>query len=84
MRKTCLTVALALIACLGYAQDEKGALTSFYEKNTVLNFNDGIKSYDPKTTTFTATFTAIFYAICWVICLFKSVLLILLYLYYSD
>ena len=41
MRKICFTVALALMACLGYAQDEKGALTSFYEKNTVLNFNDG-------------------------------------------
>ena len=41
MRRICLTVALALAACLGYAQDEKGALTSFYEKNTVLNFNDG-------------------------------------------
>lgn len=41
MRKICFTVTLALMACLGYAQDEKGALTSFYEKNTVLNFNDG-------------------------------------------
>ena len=41
MKTICLTVALAFFACLGYAQDEKGALTSFYEKNTVLNFNDG-------------------------------------------
>ena len=41
MRTICLTVALALVACLGYAQDKKGEVTSFYEKNTVLNYNDG-------------------------------------------
>ena len=41
MKSICLTVALALVACLGYAQDKKGEVTSFYEKNTVLNYNDG-------------------------------------------
>ena len=56
MRKICFTVALALMACLGYAQDEKGALTSFYEKNTVLNFNDGANiAGDPISTSTSAS-----------------------------
>ncbi len=41
MKTTFLTVAFALFTCLGCAQDKKGDVTSFYEKNTVLNYNDG-------------------------------------------
>lgn len=41
MKKTILSVALALVACASQAQEKKGDVTNFYEKNTVLNYNDG-------------------------------------------
>ena len=41
MKTICLTVALSLLACTGFAQDKKGDVSNFYEKNAVLNYNDG-------------------------------------------
>ncbi|NLV51902.1 MAG: sialate O-acetylesterase [Bacteroidales bacterium] len=42
MKAICLTVALFLTASLAFAQDnKKGEVSSFYEKNAVLNYNDG-------------------------------------------
>lgn len=36
-----ITATFSLFACLGNAQDKKGDVSNFYEKNTVLNYNDG-------------------------------------------
>ncbi|MDO4737835.1 MAG: sialate O-acetylesterase [Bacteroidales bacterium] len=41
MKRNCMIIAFALAATLGYAQEKKGEVSSFYEKNTVLNYNDG-------------------------------------------
>ena len=41
MKTIFLTAMLSLFACLSYAQDKKGDVSKFYEKNTVLNYNDG-------------------------------------------
>lgn len=42
MKVAILTVALALMACAVCAQNgKKGDVSSFYEKNAVLNYNDG-------------------------------------------
>src|SRR5574344_1205111 len=42
MKAICLTVALFLTASLAFAQDnKKGEVSSFYEKNAVLDYNDG-------------------------------------------
>ena len=38
--KKLLLIVFASLSLLSYAQDKKGDVTSFYEKNTVLNFND--------------------------------------------
>lgn len=39
--KYVLSFVFILTACFGFAQEKKGDVGSFYEKNKVLNFNDG-------------------------------------------
>lgn len=41
MKAVFLTIALSLLSGMAFAQDKKGDVSSFYEKNTVLNYNDG-------------------------------------------
>ena len=41
MKTLLLTIALSLLAGMSFAQDKKGNVGSFYEKNSVLNYNDG-------------------------------------------
>lgn len=41
MKTINLIVALSLFTSCAMAQDKKGEVTGFYEKNTVLNYNDG-------------------------------------------
>ena len=40
-RTICFALALSFMACACFAQDKKGDVSNFYEKNTVLNYNDG-------------------------------------------
>ena len=41
MKTVFFTIAFSLLSCMASAQDKKGNVNSFYEKNTVLNYNDG-------------------------------------------
>lgn len=41
MKAVIFTIALSLLSGMAFAQDKKGDVSNFYEKNTVLNYNDG-------------------------------------------
>ena len=41
MKAVIFTIALSLLSGMAYGQDKKGDVSNFYEKNTVLNYNDG-------------------------------------------
>ena len=41
MKSLIFTIAFSLIAGAAVAQEKKGDVSSFYEKNTVLNYNEG-------------------------------------------
>ena len=41
MKTVIFTIALSLLSGMAYGQDKKGDVSNFYEKNTVLNYNDG-------------------------------------------
>ena len=41
MKAVIFTIALSLLSGMAFGQDKKGDVSNFYEKNTVLNYNDG-------------------------------------------
>lgn len=41
MKTVIFTIALSILSGMAFGQDKKGDVSNFYEKNTVLNYNDG-------------------------------------------